>query len=73
VVFSRRNSIIGIRSQTSEVSSSVVYTATIAWSVGGARKFDRDLHVPRFPRVERRDLVEELLRRDATKLGGVRV
>ena len=34
VVFSIRNFIIGIRSQTSELSSSVVYTATIAWSVG---------------------------------------
>ena len=31
VVFSIRNSIIGMRSQTSEVSSSVVYTATTAW------------------------------------------
>jgi hypothetical protein len=38
VVFSIRNSIIGMRSQTSEVSSSVVYTATIAWSVGEAEK-----------------------------------
>jgi hypothetical protein len=36
VVFSIRNSIIGMRSKTSEVSSSVVYTATIAWSVGAA-------------------------------------
>ena len=32
--FSIRNSIIGMRSQTSEESSSVVYTAMIAWSVG---------------------------------------
>ena len=38
VVFSIRNSIIGMRSQTSELSSSVVYTATIAWSVGEAGK-----------------------------------
>jgi hypothetical protein len=34
VVFSRRNSIIGMRSHTSEASSSVVYTAMTAWSVG---------------------------------------
>jgi hypothetical protein len=34
VVFSIRNSIIGMRSKSSAVSSSVVYTAMIAWSVG---------------------------------------
>jgi hypothetical protein len=39
----------------------------------GAREIDRHLHVRRFARVERRDLVEELLRRDAGKLGGRRV
>ena len=33
-MFSIRNSIIGMTSQTSEVSSSVVYTATSRWSVG---------------------------------------
>jgi hypothetical protein len=42
----------------------------IAWSVGKAGKIDRHLHVRRFPWIERRDLVEELLRRDAGKLGG---
>jgi hypothetical protein len=35
----------------------------------GSWKIDRQLHVRRLPRVERRDLVEELLRRDAGKLG----
>ena len=69
VVFSISNSIIGMRSQTSEVSSSVVYTATIAWSVGEPRKVDRYLHVRRLPWVERRDLVEELLCSDAGELG----
>jgi hypothetical protein len=34
----------------------------------GSREIDRYLHVRRFPQVERRDLVDELLRRDATKL-----
>jgi hypothetical protein len=36
----------------------------------GSWKIDRDLHVRRFPGIERRDLVEELLRRDASKLRG---
>ena len=36
----------------------------------GTRKIDRHLHVRRLPRVERRDLVEELLRRDAGERGG---
>jgi hypothetical protein len=39
----------------------------------GARKIDRHLHVRRLPRIERRDLVEELLGRDAGQLSGRRV
>jgi hypothetical protein len=39
----------------------------------GAREVDRYLHVRGLPRVERRDLVEELLRGHACELGGCRV
>ncbi len=46
VVFSIRNSIIGVMSQTSELSSSVVYTDDRV--VGrGSWEIDRDLHVRR--------------------------
>jgi hypothetical protein len=39
----------------------------------GTREVDRHLHVRRLARVKRRNLVEELLGRDAGKLGGGRV
>src|SRR5918995_359876 len=39
----------------------------------GAREIDRHLDVRRLARVERRDLVEELLRRDAGQLGSRRI